>query len=383
MSSVQRMARLMAAWSVVALSACGGGGGDPAPNDDITPSSAQATSNTITIESGSSSTSSGTFTLDGGSKASYALGTIKVTEVEYASDVFDVMKVTASTDATKYILLFGDNHTNDVFGCASAGWTDAELVQIKALTPFNIGRCPSGFNIDANTNRLTASHVSLTGAFDASKRLKISVDIALTSAYSAEFVVESGSAPTKPGTYILTGSGGASLSAEGIPLGLTYRESGGVTVLLAYPTGHPEKFILEATPGEASKLSPAATFTNLKEFAYRCISSAWGVDELASLKKALDVLPPFCPSTVTYSESEPALRFTKLELHAADDTLVISANAKWHLPMFPSAPVATSPATSTSGSGSFALTADNGQNTVAIPLGTVQPVVTVVTTSAP
>jgi hypothetical protein len=314
-----------------------------------------------------------------------ALGTIKVTEMEYASDVFDVMKVTASTDATKYILLFGDNHTNDVFGCASAGWTDTELAQIKALTPFNIGRCPSGFNIDANTNRLTATHVSLTGAFDASKRLNISVDIALTSSYAAEFVVESGSTPANPGTYILTDSGGASLSAEGIPLGLTYRESGGVTVLLAYPKGRPDKFILEATPGEASKLSPAATFTNLKEFAYRCISSAWSADELASLKKALDVLPPLCPSTVTYSESEPALRFTKLVLHAADDknkTLAISANAKWYRPMFPIEAVATSPAAPPSGGSGFALSSNTGQGTVTTTV-TVQPVLTVAPPAAP
>jgi hypothetical protein len=396
MSSVRSVARLAVALSCLALAACGGGGGgDPAnQNTAAAPSSADAASNNIVIESGSSSKASGAFTLDSGTKTSYTFGSLKVIVDTYASSTLEVDKITPSTQPSKYILIVSESTSDDSYACASAGWSDAELRQISALSSFNIPPCPASVAMDAGQTRLTVNHANLVEASNASKHLNFSLNLNLSQSavYPSEFVVEAGSDAVQVGTYTFTDSVGASELLAGQTLGLSYWESSGVSMMLAYPQGRSDKFIVAAMPGAASaQLNGSQSYATLANFTYRCVSQAWTAADLKPLETALGATLPYCPSTVSFNANEKLLTLPKLTLHAATNankTLVISVNARWPAPEFSGSTGTASPSpTGTPSTGGFAISTGNGsESTGTFTSGTVTTVTTpivVVAASAP
>ncbi len=138
--------------------------------------------------------------------------------------------------------------------------------------------------------------------------------------------VLAGSSDVAAGTYRVTGGGGGADTFNGVTVGYTYVTTDKIELALAYPQGQSSKFILEAT-------------VLANDSYHACISAAWTDIEKQAIRQSLGgILPPTCPSNVTYNEGARLLTLAGLKLQEVTGSgkqLILSLNSTWQAPAFP------------------------------------------------
>lgn len=152
------------AFTVLTLSACGGGGDS---GDTLaTPSSQLPADGYLSVDGGTSTVKVGSYKVDTTYTRASGTQQLDVDTLEFVSPespAFDTGFIFLQSNAQKYAVNFIDNATGTttVFACRSGAWSAAEIQQLAAnFEMTDIPVCQSGMTIDTRT---TPHRIQLTG----------------------------------------------------------------------------------------------------------------------------------------------------------------------------------------------------------------------------
>lgn len=152
------------AFTVLTLSACGGGGNS---GDTLaTPSSQLPADGYLSVDGGTSTVKVGSYKLDTTYTRASGTQQLDVDTLEFVSPespAFDTGFIFSQSNAQKYAVNFIDNATDSttVFACRSGAWSAAEIQQLAAdFKMTDIPVCQSAMTIDTRTG---IHRIQLTG----------------------------------------------------------------------------------------------------------------------------------------------------------------------------------------------------------------------------
>ncbi len=152
------------AFTVLTLSACGGGGDS---GDTLaTPSSKLPADGYLSVDGGTSTVKVGAYQLDTNYTGASGTRQFDLDTLEYISPespAFDAGFIFSQSNAQKFAVVFTDNATNTVtdFACRSSAWSAAEIQKLAAdFNRADIPVCQSGMTIDTRT---TTHRIQVTG----------------------------------------------------------------------------------------------------------------------------------------------------------------------------------------------------------------------------
>lgn len=356
LSTASRLRALSSLFAVCALTACVGdddtnpnttasatASGAPSPAPAVpAPAPAPAVASSLTVNSSTTAVATGTHTLDTTTKAyAYTIDILggKMQIVSPSAATFDVTFRYMAGDQTKYII--GVDSSSGFHGCRSAAWT-AEDVATLSDGGDDIAICTGTVTIDSATRHIVIAGATLPLMKNATKSINVNADITWTPlAIAPTITVESGSTNLSVGTDELTSGESGSDTYGGMVLGVNLEKTSRIGLSLAYPEGHPEKYLVAAQNTDNSSN-------------FGCVSSAWTSAEREQLRVALNTAAlQTCPSSVSYDAATRLLTLSKTSLPSLSDdnnpdtpplTLVLSMSQYWHAPSFPVEAVAASPA---------------------------------------
>ncbi|KGM40866.1 hypothetical protein JY96_14635 [Aquabacterium sp. NJ1] len=168
------------AFTVLTLSACGGGGDS---GDTLaTPSSKLPADGYLSVDGGTSTVKVGAYQLDTNYTGASGTQQFDVDTLEYISPespAFDAGFIFSQSNAQKFAVVFTDNATNTVtdFACRSSAWSAAEIQRLAAdFNRTDIPVCQSGMTIDTRTHRIQVTALRVPSLNDPAKYVTISAN---------------------------------------------------------------------------------------------------------------------------------------------------------------------------------------------------------------
>ncbi len=170
------------AFTVLTLSACGGGGDS---GDTLaTPSSKLPADGYLSVDGGTSTVKVGAYQLDTNYTGASGTQQFDLDTLEYISPespAFDAGFIFSQSNAQKFAVVFTDNATNTVtdFACRSSAWSAAEIQRLAAdFNRTDIPVCQSGMTIDTRTgtHRIQVTGLRVPSLNDPAKYVTISAN---------------------------------------------------------------------------------------------------------------------------------------------------------------------------------------------------------------
>jgi hypothetical protein len=348
MRAVKPVGQLLCTLALLALSACGGGGGvsgSPAP---VSPSSTDTSTlpvdtapadGTVVVTSGAESTRPGTYTATPGTTGGLSLGGLAVTLQSVETEDLQIA-VGLTSEPGKYMLAIVEKGAPQSYGCLGGTWSTEELDALATQTGQTAAACPTGVVVDTTAKQLTLNKVSLPSApvtgldgvsTTAGPVLVLSatkLDWSANTLADNTVSVDVGNEMVPAGYYGVNAGLSVTQSTGLLTLDAQTLKTDAVDIGIGIAQEDPSKFILSVKD-------------NFTDYQYACLGGDWTDEEKAPVQEMYLKSVIACPAGVSIDTALHLVKLNKVTLQTdtdpdlpdADPTkiakITISANLDW------------------------------------------------------